>query len=193
MPRHLLAAVLIGTITVACGGGDAETGESSTTEEQSTTTVTESSTTSTVQESTTTTEQSTTTDEATTTERSTTTEQSTTTKGMSQSMEVYFAVEGGFANQIRSLSIAADGAATAEVSGRSSQGEVEPAILRTIISELDGSGLFDQDRTYEATGGADLQRYEIRYDGATVVAFDTTVPAELTEVIRLLDETLRAV
>lgn len=107
-------------------------------------------------------------------------------------MTVYFGVEGGFANQIRSLSIGPDGDAVVEVSGRTSERTIAAEIVAAIVGELDRSGLFDQDREYEPTGGADLQRYEIRYRGFTVVAHDTTVPAELTEAIRLLDETLRA-
>lgn len=107
-------------------------------------------------------------------------------------MTVYFGAEGGFANQIRTLTFGSDGEAVVEVSGRRSERTLDGAAVEAILAQLDGSGLFDQDREYTPTGGADLQRYEIRYGGFTVVAHDTTVPAELAEAIRLLEEALRA-
>lgn len=106
-------------------------------------------------------------------------------------MTVYFEVDGGFTNQIRSLSVGSDGEAEVEVSGRSSTRRLPGERIDAITTELDRSGLFDRDRTYEASGGADLQRYQIRYRGATVVAYDTTVPSELTAAVRLLEEALR--
>ncbi len=105
-------------------------------------------------------------------------------------MDVYFAVEGGIANLVRSISIDADGAAQIEVSGRSSPRTIDAATLEAIRDQLDQSELFDQDRVYEAEG-ADLQRYEIRYAGHTVVSYDTSVPLGLTEAVRLLEEATR--
>lgn len=107
-------------------------------------------------------------------------------------MEVYFAVEGGFANQIRSISIAPDGSAVVEVSGRTAEGQVEAATVAEIVAELDRSGLFDRDRTYDVEGGADLQRYELRYAGHTIVAYDTTVPPELDTAIAMLEAAIRS-
>ena len=105
-------------------------------------------------------------------------------------MDVYFAVDGGFANLVRNISIDGDGVAQIEVSGRSSERTLDPATVEAIRDQLAQSGLFDQDRTYDAEG-ADLQRYEIRYAGHTVVSYDTSVPLELTEAIRLLEEAIR--
>ncbi len=106
---------------------------------------------------------------------------------------ITFAVEGGFTAQIRSLQIGADGAALAEVSGRRSVGRLPQDEVAAIVAELERSGLFSSDHTYPPPPkGADLQRYEIGYAGATVVAYDTTVPPELTEAVRLLQAALRA-
>lgn len=110
--------------------------------------------------------------------------------GLEQVMEVYFSVEGGFANRIRSVKIGDGSVAEVVVGGRASATDVEPEVVEAIIDALDRSRLFDRDRCYEPEPGADLQRYEIRYAGATVVAFDTTVPDELTEAITLLEAVL---
>ena len=104
---------------------------------------------------------------------------------------ISFAVEGGFTNQIRSLDIDPDGAAHVEVSGRSADGRLEAARVDAIVSELDASRLFDRDRTYPAPEGADQQRFEITYEGATLVAYDATVPDELVDAVRLLEASLR--
>ena len=106
-------------------------------------------------------------------------------------MSIYFAVEGGFANQRRSITIAAGGEATVDVNGVVSDAALDGVSRSAIVSELEASGLFDRDRTYDAQG-ADLQRYEIRYAGSTMVAYDTSVPDELVEAIRLLEEAIRA-
>jgi hypothetical protein len=105
-------------------------------------------------------------------------------------MLVYFAVEGGFANQMRSITIAESGEATVEVNGVASDLPLDEASRAAIVAQLERSGLFDRDRTYDARG-ADLQRYEIRYSGSTVVAYDTSVPGDLVEPIRLLEEAIR--
>jgi hypothetical protein len=102
---------------------------------------------------------------------------------------VYYAVEGGFANLRRSVAIAGDGSLDIDRNGLTSKGELSQEQLASIQSELDRSGLFDRNREYPAPkGSADLQRYEIRYRGATVVAHDTTVPAELSRAITLLEQ-----
>lgn len=106
---------------------------------------------------------------------------------------ISFAVEGGFANQMRCLRVDPGGEALVEVSGRSSSGQLDAARVEAIVTELDASGLFDRDRTYPAPAGADQQRFEIAYDGATIVAYDATVPSDLTEAVRLLEESLRDV
>ncbi|MDH3680446.1 MAG: hypothetical protein OEV40_10915 [Acidimicrobiia bacterium] len=106
-------------------------------------------------------------------------------------MTIYFAVEGGYANLSRSITIAVDGEATKEISGRPSSLQLPPDQVTAIVEQLDGSGLFDRDRNYPASG-ADLQRYEIRYQDVTVVAHDTAVPPELTEAIQLLEAALRS-
>lgn len=107
---------------------------------------------------------------------------------------ITFAVEGGIANQMRSLRIDPTGEAQVDVNGRRARGEVGTSRFTQIVAALESSGLFDDDRTYSAPpGAADLQRYEVTYAGAAVVAYDTTVPPELNEAIRLLDETLREV
>jgi hypothetical protein len=106
-------------------------------------------------------------------------------------MSIHFAVEGGFANLARSITIGDGGAAEVETSGTTRDATVDPATVEQIVAELEASGLFDRDRRYDAEG-ADLQRYEIRYAGATVVAFDTAVPGELTGAIELLEAAIRA-
>jgi hypothetical protein len=104
---------------------------------------------------------------------------------------IWFAVEGGFAHQLRELVVAEDGTTQAVVSGRPSTGHLAAAALARIRAELDGSGLFGSgDHEYPPGRGADLQRYEIRYAGSTVVAYDSTVPGELTTAIQLLQQAL---
>lgn len=106
---------------------------------------------------------------------------------------IRFAVEGGFAHQMRTLQIEAGGTAVAVVSGRRSTSRLAERDVAAIVAELDRSGLFDEDRSFPPPQGADLQRYEIGYAGTTVVAHDTTVPPELAGAIRLLQAVLRAV
>lgn len=102
---------------------------------------------------------------------------------------VYFAVDGGFANLRRSVAVAADGSLAIERGGVTSSGQLDPSDLSRIVTELGRSELFDRDREYPAPGtGTDLQRYEIRYRGVTVVAFDTTVPGSLQPAVNLLDQ-----
>lgn len=103
---------------------------------------------------------------------------------------IRFRVDGGFANQIRRITIGAGGTARIEVSGRPAERRLAPETIRAIVAELDASGLFDRDRTYPATG-ADLQRFEIRYAGATVVGYDTSLPEELRAAVRLLEAAIR--
>ena len=107
-------------------------------------------------------------------------------------MVVRFEVQGGFANLARSVTISGDGAVTRVRSGQESTGRLSTDEVTAIERALDGSGLFDRDREYPAPpGSADLQRYEITYRGHTVVAHDTTVPAELNEAVALLDAATR--
>lgn len=106
---------------------------------------------------------------------------------------ISFAVEGGFANQMRTIRIDPAGHAEVELSGESVRGELDTARVAQIVAQLEACGLFDRDRAYPPPRGIDLQRYEIAYGGATIVAYDTTVPPELTEAVRLLEESLRAV
>lgn len=107
---------------------------------------------------------------------------------------ITFAVEGGIANQMRSLRIDDTGQIQADVNGRSSRGELDADRLARIVAALESSGLFNHDRAYPPPpGGADLQRYEITYGDATIVAHDTTVPPELKEAMNLLEEALRDV
>ena len=70
--------------------------------------------------------------------------------------------------------------------------QLEPAVSESIVAALEESGLFDQDRTLEPEGGADLQRYEIRYAGHTVIVYDTTIPEELATAIELLEAAIRS-
>lgn len=107
---------------------------------------------------------------------------------------ITFAVEGGIANLMRSLRIDPTGQIQVDVNGRSSRGELAAERVARIVAALESSGLFDRDRTYSAPpAGADLQRYEISYADATIVAHDTTVPPELKEAMDLLEEALRDV
>ena len=104
---------------------------------------------------------------------------------------VYFSVEGGLAGRMRTITISPDGSTVVEVSGRRTTGQLDRATGEAIVSQLDQSRLFDRDREYPAQG-ADLQRYEIRYAGATVVAYDTSIPDRLNPAIQLLEGTLRS-
>lgn len=118
------------------------------------------------------------------------------TAGDSQGSErnvITFRVEGGFSGQLRELTIEPDGAASATVSGRQSSGQVGVDQVAAIRQALDASGLFSGDHTYPPGQGADLQRYTIGYHGATVVAYDTTVPPSLTEAVSLLQKALHQI
>jgi hypothetical protein len=106
-------------------------------------------------------------------------------------MLIYFAVDGGIANQMRSIAIAPDGSATVEVNGRAGTKVLPPATVEAITAQLAASGLFDRDLNYPAQG-ADLQRYEIRFQGATVVWFDTSAPPALQAPAAALERALRS-
>ena len=106
-------------------------------------------------------------------------------------MLIYFAVEGGIANQMRSIAIAPDGSAAVEINGRASTKTLPPATVTALTAQLAGSGLFDRDRTYPAQG-ADLQRYEIRFRGVTVIWFDTSTPPGLQATAGELEQALRS-
>ncbi len=106
-------------------------------------------------------------------------------------MLIYFGVEGGFANQMRSITIADDGSAMVDISGTTSEKQLDSAAVKALVAQLEASGLFNQDRTYEASG-ADLQRFEIRYAGATVVGYDTSLPDELRPATAMLDAAIRS-
>ncbi len=112
-----------------------------------------------------------------------------------ENVVITFEVEGGYAAQLRSLRLSGDGAAVAEVSGRTFVGTRPREEVETIVAELSGSGLFEDGatHTYPPQAGADLQRYQIGYNGATVLAYDTTVPPELTKAVQLLQAALRGV
>ena len=104
---------------------------------------------------------------------------------------VYFAVEGGYANWMRSLQLESDGSYEAVFGDEVVSGSTTPEQVRQIFDLLERSGLFDQSRIFEAQG-ADLQRYELQADDATVVMFDTSIPAALSGAVELLDELLLA-
>ncbi len=111
---------------------------------------------------------------------------------------IVFSLTGGITAQDSELTLDPDGAALAVVHGYRSTGRVAAGELEAIVSELDASGLFTGDpgtgeRTFGPPWGFDLQRYSITYRGATVVAYDTTVPPELVRVIALLQNALRGV
>jgi hypothetical protein len=106
---------------------------------------------------------------------------------------VYFSVEGGYGNLARSIAIAEGGAVEVERGGKPTSDVIGKADLEAIVTDLNRSGLFDRNREYPPpTGAADLQRFEIRYAGATIVAYDTTVPAELADVVARLDQLIAA-
>lgn len=105
---------------------------------------------------------------------------------------INFMVEGGFAHQLQTLQIEADGDTVAVVSGRRSSGHLTAEKVSAIVGELDRSGVFTEDRTYPSPPGADLRRYQVGYAGVTVVAYDTAVPADLAKAIQLLQSALRA-
>jgi len=106
-------------------------------------------------------------------------------------MLIYFAVDGGIANQMRSIAIASDGAAAVQVNGRSTSTQLPADTVQGLTRQLTESGLFDRNRSYPAQG-ADLQRYEIRFRGATVVWFDTSTPAALQAPTAALERALRS-
>jgi hypothetical protein len=108
----------------------------------------------------------------------------------SPAMLIHFAAEGGFAGQARSITVVDGGSAVVEMNGVASDEQLDREQLAAIVAELERSELFDRDREYEAQG-ADLQRYEIRYAGSTVVAYDTSVPEPLQEAILLLEQAIR--
>jgi len=98
---------------------------------------------------------------------------------------IRFSVEGGFAGLSRTLTILADGEALVETTGGTTEGHVDSVELARLMEQLEASGLFDEDGVFEAEG-ADLQRYEIQFFGATVAATDGAVPRRLVEPIETL-------
>lgn len=106
---------------------------------------------------------------------------------------IVFSVQGGITAQDSELILDPDGVAQAVVHGHRTTGHLPPQEIRAILAELDDSGQFAEDRTDDPPMGFDLQRYSITYQGATVVAYDTTVPPELVRAISLLENALREV
>jgi hypothetical protein len=105
---------------------------------------------------------------------------------------VEFGVSGGFANLTRRVAIDEASEVDLDRGGRRARATIDDADLAELVGLLDASGLFDQDREFPPTApGADLQRYEIRYRGTTLVAYDTTVPPELDRAVALLEALAR--
>ncbi len=102
-------------------------------------------------------------------------------------VSISFYVEGGYANLRRTLHLDSEDRVEYEVGGAWSVGEARPGRFLEISALLDASNLFDEDRTFDVKRGADLQRYEIRYQGHTVVAYDTSLPDALTEAVQRLE------
>jgi hypothetical protein len=121
------------------------------------------------------------------------TSQPTITDGQ-EDVVITFEVEGGYTAQQRSLRLGRRGAAVAEVSGRSWTGTLPPEEIDAIVAELEASGLFEDGagHTFAPSAGADLQRYQIGFNGASVTAYDTTVPTTLTRAVQLLQAALRS-
>jgi hypothetical protein len=105
---------------------------------------------------------------------------------------IEFAVSGGFANLTRRVRIDEARDVELERGGRRARATIDEAELTELVGLLDTSGLFDRDREFPASArAADLQRYEIRYGGATVVAYDTTVPPQLDRAVEVLEALAR--
>lgn len=112
-----------------------------------------------------------------------------TRQGQKEVELIYYAVQGGFTGLNRSTTIATDGATVWDSNDSTTNGSIALEDLDTLKTELDNSGLFDRDREFPAPHNmADLQRYEVRYKGATVVAYDLTIPPELSQAIAHLNE-----
>ena len=98
-------------------------------------------------------------------------------------------IDGGYANLRRGVSVAEDGAATCRLGGIVSTKRVSSTELERMVDDLENSGLFASDGTFEADG-ADLQRYVLAYDGATVTAYDGAIPRALQRTIDTLEALL---
>lgn len=110
---------------------------------------------------------------------------------MSEASEVVrYSVEGGFTGLVRSVVVLDDGTVEVSRGGVSSTTRWPVDRVRSLVADLDVAGLFTEDREFTPPSGADLQRYEIAFAGATVVAYDTVVPPELGDVMARLDAAL---
>ena len=69
-------------------------------------------------------------------------------------------------------------------------GKLEADRVRTLSEILKNSGLFDQDREFNAEG-ADLSNYRFSYRGHTVVAMENAPVPGLRPILDLLDPLLR--
>lgn len=103
---------------------------------------------------------------------------------------VEYAVEGGYAHQLRSVAVHEDGTLDVVRGGARSSVRWGADQVRALVTELEASGLFGTDHEFPAAAGADLRRHEIRYAGATVVAHDTTVPPVLRAAVSMLEQAL---
>jgi hypothetical protein len=101
---------------------------------------------------------------------------------------VEYVVEGGFPNLVRSVVVHEDGAVDVLRGGARSSKQLSAAQVQQLVSALEATGLFDADQEFPAAQGADLQRYLIRFRRHTVIAYDTTVPPRLAEVVGRLEE-----
>jgi hypothetical protein len=103
---------------------------------------------------------------------------------------VEYAVEGGYANLMRSVAVHDDGRLDLVRGGVRSVTHWPAHRVQRLVALLEAAGLFDEDREFPAPVGADLRRHQIRYAGVTVVAHDPSVPPELATAISLLEQAL---
>lgn len=108
---------------------------------------------------------------------------------LDDSVLVVFEVSGGFRGRDDRLVLSTNGEFDVVRGTIMTTGRLPPADVSEIEQLLSSSGLFE--RPDEFVGeGADLQVYVVTYDGVSIVADDTGLPAELVPVIDRLEAVL---
>ncbi len=126
-------------------------------------------------------------------------------------------ISGGYTGQITRLELRRDGAARVQVGGRTLTGRVDPEQVDGLLGDLEsvpaeplpaepaaaepvtarqgpsGAAPKSPATAPGSMGAADLRSYQVHFGGRTLTADDASVPRDLSEPLRRLEELVRAV
>lgn len=103
---------------------------------------------------------------------------------------IAFTRTGGLAGFDDTVEILPSGKTSIKTRGGSRSARLSTSTMSQLTRRLRSSRLFDQDRAYTASEGADHMTYTLRYQKATVTMHDDKVPAPLKPAV---DQLLRLI